>query len=129
MILVIGGSFQGKRDFAAARFAAGRPVDWTDGAKASLEEMLEAEFICRFHRFAERLLRGEIQADCEELARLLRERRPDRVVISDETGCEIVPMDRQLRMIREETGRLLCRMARESEQVWRVTCGIGQRIK
>ena len=42
MILVIGGSFQGKRDFAAARSAAGRPADWTDGAKASLEEMLEA---------------------------------------------------------------------------------------
>ena len=27
------------------------------------------------------------------------------------------------------TGRRLCRMAREAEQVWRVTCGIGQRIK
>lgn len=129
MILVIGGSFQGKRDFAALRFAAGRQVSWTDGAKASLEEVMEAEFICRFHQLARRLFLGEIQADRENLARLLRERRQQRVVTADEIGCGIVPMDRQLRMIREETGRLLCRMAGESEQVWRVTCGIGQRIK
>ena len=129
MILVIGGSFQGKREFAASRFEGQRPVNWTHGAYASLEEVLEAEFICGFHQFAERLFRGEIQADPRQLAGLLRCHLPGRVVTADETGCGIVPLDRQMRSIREETGRLLCRMAGESEQVWRVTCGIGQRIK
>ena len=59
----------------------------------------------------------------------MKERRPERVVTADETGCGIVPLDPELRIIREETGRLLCRMARQSDQVWRVTCGLGQRIQ
>ena len=77
----------------------------------------------------ERILRGQVQGDINLLAEELKNRRPDRIITADETGCGIVPMDPDMRRIREETGRLLCRVASQSDQVWRVVCGLGQRIK
>ena len=129
MILIIGGSFQGKEEFAEAMFSQGEKPRWTDGGNASLEEMLEGKFVRNFHLFAERALRGQAEADLSRLAEQMKEGRPERVVTADETGCGIVPLDPKLRVIREETGRLLCRMARQADQVWRVTCGLGQRIQ
>ena len=54
---------------------------------------------------------------------------PDAVVVADEIGCGIVPMDPKERAWREAAGRALCVIARQSGQVVRVFCGIGVRIK
>lgn len=51
------------------------------------------------------------------------------VVISDEIGSGIVPMDEAERFFREFTGRLQCLLAEKADVVVRVICGIGQRIK
>ena len=46
-----------------------------------------------------------------------------------EIGCGIVPTDPLEREWRQMTGRALSRIAGQSDQVTRVICGIGQRIK
>lgn len=129
MIFIIGGSSQGKREFAKEHFFDGKSVQCADGKYASLAQLMEAEFICNFHCVGERILRGQLQGDINLLAEELKNRRSDRIITADETGCGIVPMDPDMRRIREETGRLLCRVASRSDQVWRVVCGLGQRIK
>ena len=53
----------------------------------------------------------------------------NRVVIADEIGCGLVPIDPFERAWREETGRILCALAREAEAVVRVHCGFPQAIK
>ena len=50
-------------------------------------------------------------------------------MISDEIGNGIVPMDAFEREYREQTGRILIELAKEAEEVIRVICGIGQKIK
>ena len=57
------------------------------------------------------------------------ERHPDCIIISDEIGNGIVPLDGFEREYRERTGRMLVELADRAEEVIRVICGIGQRIK
>lgn len=54
---------------------------------------------------------------------------PDCIVICDELGCGVVPMDYEDRAWRERTGRLLCDLAAKATRVDRVFCGIPVRLK
>ena len=54
---------------------------------------------------------------------------PHGIVICDELGCGVVPMDYEDRAWRERTGRLLCDLAAKATRVDRVFCGIPMRLK
>ena len=60
--------------------------------------------------------------------RLMRE-NPDLIVITDEIGCGIVPMDPFERAWREKTGRICISLAAFSRKVIRMNCGIAAVIK
>ena len=51
------------------------------------------------------------------------------VVICDEVGSGVIPLEKQRRLGREATGRLCCRLAREATQVVRLVAGIPTVIK
>lgn len=72
------------------------------------------------------LLRG---GHPEEEVLAFAERHPDCIWISDEIGNGIVPVDAFEREYRERTGRIQVMLAERAEEVVRVICGIGQRIK
>ena len=61
--------------------------------------------------------------------RSLMQDNPDVILICDEVGGGIVPVDKEERAYRECVGRVLCELAKEAESVERVYCGIGQTIK
>ncbi len=109
MILIIGGAYQGKRKFAQDVL----------GIK---EDNIFFDFHIEMKRFID-----ENKNPNELLDKVLKGEYA--AVISDEIGCGIVPMDNELTNWREATGRALCKIAEKSEQVWRVQCGIGTRIK
>lgn len=71
----------------------------------------------------------KLQSAPEFLAQRFLFADPSRVIVTDEIGGGIVPISGEERNWREETGRTCCCMAALSEQVWRVVCGIGTRIK
>lgn len=54
---------------------------------------------------------------------------PDCIVICDELGCGVVPLERAERDWREHTGRLCCDLAAKASQVDRIFCGIPMRLK
>ncbi|MCD7992462.1 MAG: bifunctional adenosylcobinamide kinase/adenosylcobinamide-phosphate guanylyltransferase [Clostridia bacterium] len=139
MILVTGGSSQGKREFVR-QYLGGpdrEPVVWTEGAEASWEEFMEGRFCRDFQLFVRRVMEESVgpwgrEPDgpvTEQLLKELLAGPEDRVLVTDETGCGIVPADAFERLYREENGRLCCRIAGEAEEVWWVCCGIGMRIK
>lgn len=51
------------------------------------------------------------------------------VLITDQVGSGIVPVEKAEREFREWIGRLQCTLAEEADEVIRVICGIGQKIK
>ncbi|MBQ8092687.1 MAG: bifunctional adenosylcobinamide kinase/adenosylcobinamide-phosphate guanylyltransferase [Clostridia bacterium] len=108
MKLYIGGAFQGQAALARTQ----NP---------------DAVIIEDFHL----LIREKMNqhADIQEYIKTLCETQPDCVIVSDEIGSGIVPIDQNDRLWRETVGRALCTIARQAEQVIRVVCGIGVRIK
>ena len=109
MILVTGGAYQGKKEYAAKEFGN------------------EYEIIGDYHlKVREQLKEGK--DIFKEAERLLSEN--DKIVItSDELGCGIVPVDAFEREYREKNGRINCFLAERAERVIRVICGIGVKIK
>lgn len=145
MILVIGGRCQGKKEFARQNLipeAEAPRVRWASGRDEGWESYMKSRYCCDFHLFIRRLMNREIgvgaggnpwrpgdQRQMEEIIKALLQDVPDRILVTDEIGCGIVPADAMERQYREETGRLCCLAAQEAQQVWRVLCGLGQRIK
>lgn len=110
MILVIGGAFQGKKEFAkelAARKKFG--------------------VVNLFHNQIQKLL--EDGEDVEVYIRRLLEKNSDIVIVMDEVGAGVVPVERSDREYRESVGLAGQLLAREAQEVYRVICGIGVRIK
>lgn len=140
MELVVGGAWQGKFQYVLEREAAGGRLynlnkDIAFGESCSYEELLERP-VCRdFHLFCKRVIAGEVRGltwESEEgrvqTAEALSSRRPDRIIITDEIGCGIVPMDAFERKYRELTGRVCCLLAKKANHVTRVLCGRGQQL-
>lgn len=137
MILVIGGLFQGKREylknlpqysrFAAQRPEAETPLPWAaDGKTDTLEQALKSPAILGFHHYVRRLA-DEVQVQ-EFIDCVVRE-NPDVLITMDEVGSGIVPMEPEERAYRELVGLAGQRLAREADEVHRVVCGIGRRIQ
>ena len=55
--------------------------------------------------------------------------RDDAVIIADDISCGVVPIEADIRLWREETGRALTALAACSDTVTRVFCGLPARIK
>lgn len=126
MRLIIGGAGQGKLAYALAQSGLSRD-DVLHGADCPLELTAHPAVLDGYHALVRRLLRAELDA-CAYTERLLDE-NPDVIVLCDEVGCGVVPLDAFERRWREETGRLCCLIAGRAGRVERVYCGIAQTIK
>lgn len=127
MNLVIGGYAQGKLQYVLQKYQLEENVVW-DAALPDEKEMLsEIIVVNHLHQWVRsRLLDGGCP---EEEVQSFVNRCGDCIIICDEIGNGIVPMEAFERKYRERTGRMLIQLAREAEEVERVICGIGQRIK
>lgn len=124
MELIIGGAFQGKLNYARELYP---DVVWVDGKSCTLEEMCKIPGIYNLHLFIKKqILEGK---DVSELADILIEKNPNMIIISDEVGYGVVPVDAFDRVYREAVGRVCTKLAEKASKVTRVICGIGTVIK
>lgn len=126
MIMVTGGAYQGKLDFVYRHFGLSES-DITNGSTCDFEEAFSAKCIKSYHRFIARLIAQGV--DCVQFTERLCEENRNVIIILDEIGCGIVPSEKSERKRREDTGRCGCIIARSSDAVIRVTCGIPVYIK
>ncbi len=132
MKLIVGGYSQGKLAFVLERYAEANYKIW-DGMLPDEKQIREQKaegktiIINHFHCWVrERILQKENPE--KEIADFTNKNK-DTIIISDEIGNGIVPIDAFEREYRERTGRILIQLAGEADEVVRVICGIGQRIK
>ena len=128
MILVIGGESQGKKEYAANTFGLAAE-EFADGASCTEEELLGASAVDHFHEYIRRVLKNEGEEGVLGLAEKLTGHNPDILVVSNELGYGVVPVDKFERLYREKTGRICCALAAFAKRVDRVVCGIGMVIK
>lgn len=122
MRLVIGGRCQGKLRYTMEKYAV--------PAELVSEDFNEAENARIFHNFqqaVQKTLRSG--GDPAKKLEYLLKRNPELIILCDEVGCGVVPVDREERIWRETVGRLCCDLAQRAESVERVFCGLAQRLK
>ena len=112
MILIIGGAAQGKLDDVLRKtgYDPGQVARTPEGAKTLP------------------IVDGvELWPDLDEEALLAA--NPNIILICDEVGCGVVPIDPAQRTWREQVGRLCCRLAKRAERVERIFCGLPMTLK
>jgi len=180
MVLVTGGAYQGKLDYAKKRY--GVTDGWIDGRSCDFSRITTCRGIHHFHEYVRRMAGAEepdpaegsesqnaagqadrlepgvpaaaliilgerpgagqeciwdfrtadltaLEEQAEAFAFWLLRENPDLVIVTDELGCGIVPMEKRDRLWREMTGRICTCLAAKADEVTRVVCGIGTRLK
>ena len=124
MILVFGGAYNGKKDFIKEKFN----INEEDIFYCSDGEIdFSKKVICGLHKFTyNNTLKNKSSLEyIKENINLFKYK----IIISDEISSGIVPLKKEDRMWREETGRCLQYLSKESSCVYRVFCGISTIIK
>ena len=122
--IIMGGAFQEKTQYATKIYPG---LELTDGFNCPLDEIESCMAINEFHSFTRRwLLEGRTK---EALLMMLENNRNLQLLISDEIGYGLVPIDDFEREYREFHGRVMTELAEKADCVERVVCGIPQRIK
>lgn len=126
MIFIIGGSYQGKLDFAKEKYA----LSDSDIQKCTIETDsidFSKRCIAYIDHFALNRVRAEIEpADIfKESIECLK----NSILIANDVSCGVVPVDADLRAWREACGRMNNYLARQADEIWRLFCGIPQKIK
>ena len=124
MILVFGGAYNGKKDFIKEKFN----INEEDIFYCSDGEIdFSKKVICGLHKFTyNNTLKNKSSLEyIKENINLFK----DKIIIYDEISSGIVPLKKEDRMWREETGRCLQYLSKESSCVYRVFCGISTIIK
>jgi adenosyl cobinamide kinase/adenosyl cobinamide phosphate guanylyltransferase len=110
MELYIGGRAQGKTEYVKSTHPGQEARIWDE-----------------FHLWVRQELQEGKNPE-KDIAEFLKQ-NPDTIIVCDEVGNGIVPMDAFEREYRERLGRILITIAAKADRVERVICGIGQRIK
>ena len=124
MILIIGGAYQGKLDYVLEKYP-GKSVFQCSVEKPEID--LSGDIINSLHL----MVLAQIRAGLDTLS-FLRKILPkikDKIIICDDISCGVVPVEHETRMWRETMGHSLTLLSKNSDEVVRVFCGIGSRIK
>ncbi|WP_394522418.1 bifunctional adenosylcobinamide kinase/adenosylcobinamide-phosphate guanylyltransferase [Lacrimispora sp. JR3] len=129
MILIIGGAWQGKLAFAKelAEKAGIQTAQVAQGRTDRFDAALKRPIIHDFHEYIRRILKEG--KSVEEFIASIEKENKDAIIISNELGCGIVPMEPKDREWREVSGRSAVLLAKKAEEVYRLVCGIASRIK
>ncbi|MDR1531365.1 MAG: bifunctional adenosylcobinamide kinase/adenosylcobinamide-phosphate guanylyltransferase [Clostridiales bacterium] len=126
MILLIGGAYQGKLDYAASRWGVA-----DSGIYQCSDTAAEVNFAFPVLYGYHLLVLAQIRAGVDPLAFINEHERDleDKIIIADDISSGIVPVDPESRLWREQSGRAAAMLAARAVEVIRVFCGIGTRLK
>lgn len=124
MILITGGAYQGKTEYVRRQFP---DIPITDGAACLFDEAATAKCINQYHVLIQRL--HAAGRDPVAWTEQLCAENPECIILLDEIGCGIIPLERDERIRRELTGICGCIIAKHSDAVIRLVCGVPNVIK
>lgn len=125
MILIFGGAYQGKLEYALDNFNMTEKDVFHCKEAAVLD--LSFKVISNLENFVMGCVKEEKEA--KELLLEYGEALEDKIIIVTDISQGIVPMDPAQRNWREMVGRTMLYLGGKAEKVIRVFCGLGQEIK
>ena len=115
MELIIGGRAQGKLEYAQSLNSEAAGVKIIDNLQDIIYSLLKEG--------------KDAEAETDALLVEAETENENLIVICDEVGCGIVPIDKFERAYREIVGKICIKLAKRAGRVHRVICGIGTVIK
>ena len=126
MVLIYGGAYQGKLDYARERYGI------SDGeifycSDNSAEPVITQRCVYDYQK----LVLAQIRSGFDPVAYFNRniELMREKIIICDDISSGVVPIDAETRLWRESVGRCMNLIAKNADEVWRIFCGIGTRLK
>lgn len=126
MVLIFGGVYQGKLDYAIERFG----LCEADVFRCSEDECTapgHERIIYEIDKWILALVRAE--QDTDAVVKRFIENNKNTIVICNDISCGVVPVDPIMRVWRESVGRALAEFAGASDEVVRIFCGIPAVLK
>ncbi len=125
MILIFGGAYQGKLEYAQKNWNF-REED-VFHCEDNLAIDLSKKVIYGLHHFC--FACACEGADTLSVLKAYEIPLKDKIFILDDISQGVVPIDADERAWREEVGRTMLKLSKEADEVYRVFCGLGQRLK
>lgn len=124
MILIIGGAYQGKLEYAKTAYNLSHGDIFTCSDR---EIDFSRRCVDRIEEFTYACVRNEI--DAVDYFRARHDQWQDSILICREITGGVVPLGADMRAWRQMTGKLCRYLSGEARQVTRVFCGLEQRLK
>ena len=124
MILIIGGAYQGKLDYAKANYRLSDGDIWQctgtqiDFSRRCIDRIEEFTFACT-----------QEGLDPLSIFEKNEESWQNSILICQDIFCGVVPLGADIRQWRHSTAMLCQYLSREARQVVRIFCGLEQRLK
>ncbi|MCR5793531.1 MAG: bifunctional adenosylcobinamide kinase/adenosylcobinamide-phosphate guanylyltransferase [Lachnospiraceae bacterium] len=124
MVIYIGGAFQGKlalaqKEHPEAVVCDGKmPEDTMEGA---------SYLLYHFHTLIGTKLKKGVSV--EQIVEEVNALKGQLILVCDEVGSGVVPMEKEMRKYREGVGRVMTLLCKKANRVVRVVCGVGTVIK
>ena len=125
MIFIFGGRCQGKLQYAKQLY--GENLTVCDLKNCTINDAFSADIIINMQEAVKSLLTAKENPSAYFKENI--EKFKDKIVIGDEIGCGIVPIDELEREWRDETGWVYQLLTQKAKRVDRVWAGIGQTLK
>ena len=126
MELVFGGAYQGRLEYAKTEYnLSDDDIFFCSEDKAEIDLSKPAVYCI------EKFLLACIRAGLDPAEKFadIYDALADKIVICTDISQGIVPIDRQLRAWREETGRAMVKMAEDAQSVTRIFAGLPLVLK
>lgn len=123
MILIFGGAYQGKLEYARENHRFETVCDCSQGK----EPDFHADVIYGIEGFVMECAKAGVNA--KEFFESREGLWKDKILIITDTSQGVIPIDKTVRAFREMNGRTMMYLAEKADCVVRVFCGIGKVIK
>ena len=125
MILIFGGACQGKLNFAETSLSLSRDDMFVCSEKQGIS--YDNRIIADFHNY----ISGAVQRGDNPVSYVIShmEQFRDKAIIIEDVCGGLVPLGKDQRAYRESTGKIMQLFSQEADEVYRVFCGIGEKLK
>jgi len=125
MILVFGGAYQGKLEYAIQNYKI------QENEIFCCDNSNEIDFSRKVVYGLDKLVLNLIKDGSDPLEYINKnlDKLKDKIIVCTDISCGVVPTDPVMRQWREAVGRCMALLSRSAERVVRIFCGIGTVIK
>lgn len=124
MILIFGGAYNGKLEFVKEKYyLKNEEIFFCTNENLNFRKKV----LCGLHIFTKACVLNNINS--LEILQNNMDILKDKIIVCDEINSGIVPIDKLDRAWREETGRVLQLLSKNSSSVYRMFFGIQEQLK